>query len=148
MQVILGRGSGLLPCCTCTFVSTSCEPVSPWVLLHMVLGLAPHWGTVAGTGLRGVCARGVGVGFGMGDMLGCAAGTAGQWLSERSGRGGSGGYWGSGGAARLCVSSSLLNRQFGCGRLFLVPRRLPGLQGVLAPQIGFNGLPLAADSAG
>jgi hypothetical protein len=26
----------------------------------------------------------------------------------------------------------------------LVPRRLPGLQGVLAPQIGSNGLPLAA----
>ena len=146
MQVILGRGSGSLPCCTCTFVSTSCEPVSPWVLLHMVLGLAPHWGTVASTGLQGVCAGGgVGVGFGMGDMR---CGTAGQWLSERNGRGGSGGFRGSGGAARLCVSSSLFNRQGLAGRLSLVPRRLPGLQGVLAPQIGSNGLPLAADSAG
>jgi hypothetical protein len=62
--------------------------------------------------------------------------------------GGVGWVRGFGGAARLRVSNSLLNRQFGCGRLLLVPRRLPGLQGVLAPQIGSKGLPLAADSAG
>jgi len=73
----------------------------------------------------------------------CGVGRGRRVSGSASGTGG-GGRGKSGGAARLCVSSSLLNRQGLAGRLSLAPRRLPGLQGVLAPQIGSNGLPLAA----